>query len=90
MAKQFTYRDVDWTLMIIVLIVCGVGVLQIYSATMDTDFHSAWWRQVLFIVSGIGLMYGAMKVDYHSLTQYALPGFYAAAVVALRAGGLGQ
>ena len=29
-------RDLDWTLLLIVLMICAVGVLQIFSATRDT------------------------------------------------------
>jgi rod shape determining protein RodA len=82
MLRQFSLRDIDWPLMIIVAIVCAVGVVQIFSATMDTDYHSAWWRQIIYVVCGLGLMYVAMSIDYHSLTQY-VPGLYITAVVAL-------
>jgi rod shape determining protein RodA len=82
MLRQFTLRDLDWPLLIIVVLVCGVGVLQIFSATLDTDFHSAWWKQILYIGCGLLLMYMAMNIDYHSLMQY-VPGLYITAVVAL-------
>ncbi|HUP05164.1 MAG TPA: rod shape-determining protein RodA [Bryobacteraceae bacterium] len=82
MARQFTFRDIDWVLVSIVLIICGVGVVQIFSATIDTDFHSAWWRQILYVACGLLLMYMAMSVDYHSLTHY-VPWLYIAAVAAL-------
>ena len=40
MAKYLSPRDIDWTVLLIVLLICGVGVLQIYSATRDTDYTS--------------------------------------------------
>jgi hypothetical protein len=43
MTKYLSPRDIDWT----VLLICGVGVLQIYSATRDTDYTSAWWKQII-------------------------------------------
>jgi rod shape determining protein RodA len=42
--SRFSPRDTDLPLLVIVLLICGVGVLQIYSATLDTGFHSAWWK----------------------------------------------
>jgi len=69
--------------MVIVLVICGVGVVQIFSATIDTDYHSAWWKQILYIACGLLLMYAAMNVDYHSLTHWVLPWGYGAAVAAL-------
>jgi rod shape determining protein RodA len=37
MTRYLSVRDIDWTLLAIVLLICAVGVLQIYSATMDTN-----------------------------------------------------
>ena len=82
MLRHLSLRDIDWPLMIIVLVICGLGVVQIYSATIETDYHSAWWKQILYIVCGLALMYAAMSVDYHTLT-HRVPILYGAAVVAL-------
>jgi rod shape determining protein RodA len=82
MSRYLSLRDLDWPLLIIVLIVCGVGVLQIYSATMDTGFHSAWWRQILYVACGLLLMWLALTLDYHTILHY-VPGMYIVSVVAL-------
>ena len=47
MARYRSFRDLDWPLLIIALIICALGVLQIYSATHDTKWHDAWWKQVV-------------------------------------------
>ncbi len=57
MAGYLSIRDIDWPLLLIVLLICAVGVLQIYSATLDTGFHSAWWKQILYIGGGLVLMW---------------------------------
>jgi rod shape determining protein RodA len=75
-------RDIDWTMLLVTLIVCAVGVLQIYSATRDTDYTSAWWKQVLNIVGGLIFMWIAMAVDYHGILHY-VPVLYGASVLAL-------
>jgi len=36
MSRYRSFRDLDWSLLIITLIICSLGVLQIYSATHDT------------------------------------------------------
>jgi rod shape determining protein RodA len=82
MSRYLSLRDLDWPLLIIVLIVCAVGVLQIYSATMDTGFHSAWWRQILYVACGLLLMWLALTLDYHTILHY-VPGMYIVSVVAL-------
>ncbi len=82
MAKYLSPRDIDWPLLLITLAVCGVGVLQIYSATMDTDFHSAWWKQMIYTCGGLFLMYAILAVDYHTLL-HNVPMLYAGSVLAL-------
>ena len=54
MARYRSYRDLDWPLLLITLIICGLGVLQIYSATRDTRWEDAWWKQLIWI--GIALL----------------------------------
>jgi cell division protein FtsW (lipid II flippase) len=36
MSRHLAVRDIDWPLVLIALVLCAVGVLQIYSATLDT------------------------------------------------------
>jgi rod shape determining protein RodA len=67
MSRALAPRDIDWTLLIIVLLICGVGILQIYSATLGTDSHSAWWKQILYILGGLVLMALVVPSDYHAL-----------------------
>ncbi len=82
MSRYLSFRDIDWPLLFIVLMICAVGVLQIYSATIDTGYHSAWWRQILYIACGLFLMWLALGIDYHTLTHY-VPAMYIASVTAL-------
>jgi rod shape determining protein RodA len=81
MSRIFS-RDTDLVLLVIVLLICGVGVLQIYSATLDTGFHGAWWKQIFYIFGGLILMWLVLVVDYHSLLHY-VPMLYIASVVML-------
>ncbi|HWQ55576.1 MAG TPA: rod shape-determining protein RodA [Bryobacteraceae bacterium] len=70
MTRQFPLRDLDWTLLIITLIISGVGVLQIFSATVDsTIWADAWWKQIIYIGTGLLLLWIVMSVDYHWLMQ---------------------
>ncbi len=67
MARYRSFRDIDWPLLIIALIISALGVLQIYSATHDTRWHNAWWKQVVWIFVGLGLMWVLTNIDYHTL-----------------------
>ena len=49
MPRYLATRDIDWTLLLIVLLICAVGILHIYSTTLGTNLHSAWWKQILAI-----------------------------------------
>lgn len=82
MAKYLSPRDMDLALLVIVLMICAVGVLQIYSATLDTGFHSAWWKQIFYVGGGLLLMWVAVSIDYHSL-MHSVPMMYIASVVML-------
>jgi rod shape determining protein RodA len=84
MHRYRSVRDFDWPLLIIALIVCSLGVLQIYSATLDTRFHDAWWKQILYILAALALMWLITSVDYHTLLAQ-VPLLYGLSVLALLA-----
>ena len=82
MTKHLSPRDIDWTVLLIVLLICAVGVLQIYSATRGTDYTSAWWKQIVYVGGGLFLMWLLMAIDYHTMLHY-VPALYIGSVVAL-------
>ena len=65
--RQFSIRDLDWLMVITSLFISAMGVLQIYSATRDTQWRGAWWKQIIFITVGLILMWLIAVIDYHSL-----------------------
>lgn len=71
MAKYRSIRDLDWSLLIIALIICAVGILQIYSTTRDTVWQQAWWKQGLWVLLGLLLMSLIVSIDYHTLVGQA-------------------
>jgi rod shape determining protein RodA len=81
-ARYIRPRDLDLPLLIIILLVCGVGVLQIYSATLDTSFHPAWWKQIFYVIGGLVLMWAVLGIDYHSMLHH-VPLLYIASIVML-------
>jgi rod shape determining protein RodA len=60
-------RDLDWPLLIITLALCTLGVLQIYSATVATKWHDAWWKQIIWVTTGLAMMWFVSLFDYHAL-----------------------
>ena len=75
-------RDLDWLMILIALALCGLGVLQIYSATHETKFMNVWWRQIVYIVAGLVLMWLVCSVDYHTLVGQ-VPVLYIVTVILL-------
>ena len=59
-----------------------LGVMQIYSATHGTRWQSAWWKQIIWILIGLGLMWLTTSVDYHTLLGQ-VPILYSLSVLGL-------
>ena len=82
MPRYRSFRDIDWSLLVIALVIAALGVLQIYSVTHNTIFENAWWKQIIFVVLGLGLMWLATTVDYHTVLGQ-VPLLYTVCVAAL-------
>lgn len=82
MARYRSYRDLDWPLLLVTLIICALGVLQIYSATRDTRWQDAWWKQLIWIGIAVCLMWVITSIDYHTLLAQ-IPLLYALSVGSL-------
>ena len=82
MARYRSFRDFDWSVLIIALILCALGVLQIFSATHGTKFQDAWWKQIIWIAIALLLMWVVISVDYHTLLGQ-IPLLYAGSITAL-------
>lgn len=68
MQRYRSIRDLDWPLIVIALLICSTGVLQIYSATHDSvPWEDAWLKQIVWIGAGLVLMWIASRIDYHTL-----------------------
>jgi rod shape determining protein RodA len=84
MARYVSYRDFDWVLLGFVLIICGMGVMEIHSATLHTKFAGAQVRQVYWVMAGVGAMFLMSLVSYQALLDQ-VHWFYIAAVGSLMA-----
>ena len=82
MARYRSYRDLDWPLLLVALTLCALGVLQIYSATRDTHWQDAWWKQLIWIAIALGLMWIVTSIDYHTLLSQ-IPLLYSISVGSL-------
>lgn len=62
-----SFREFDWLLWGTTFAICGLGVLQIYSATRDSIWRNLWSKQILCILAGVVLAWIMSRLDYHSL-----------------------
>jgi rod shape determining protein RodA len=82
MTRYFSLRDFDWLLLAFVLLICGLGVMEIYSATLHTKFVGVHTKQVYWIVGGMVLMFVMSLIDYHVLLD-KIHWFYIASIISL-------
>jgi len=65
--RYVSFRDFDWVLLTFVLLICLIGVAQIYSATLHTKFAGAYIKQLYWIAGGLALMFLISLVNYEAL-----------------------
>jgi rod shape determining protein RodA len=86
MRRFLSFRDFDWALLGLVLILSTVSVLEIHSTTAHTRFASFQSKQIMFILAGMAGMFILAKIDYHRLLDWS-PWFYCfftAALIAVK------
>ncbi len=72
MRRFLSYRDFDWTLLIFVLALSIISVLEIYSATLHTQFRHFDEKQILWLSAGFVSMFLLSLIDYHILLDIAI------------------
>lgn len=81
-SRYISFRDFDWTLVAFVLIISGLGVLEIRSATVHTKFAGAHIRQLYWIAGGLIGMLVISLLNYQILLE-RVHWMYIAAVASL-------
>ena len=84
MSRYVSFRDFDWLLLIFVLMICGLGVMEIRSATMHTKFAGSHIKQVYWVLGGVAAMFVISAVNYQALLD-RIHWFYIAGVASLMA-----
>ena len=84
MRRILSFRDFDWALLGMVLVLCTISVLEIYSATLHTKYTGFHTKQIFWISGGLVAMFIFAKIDYHKLIDF-VPWAYGVCLVALLA-----
>ena len=82
MHKSGSIRDYDWWLLATAFAICGIGVLEIWSATHASYLDGMHKHQLEWIALGVVLMVLLSRIDYHTIMDQA-PILYLIAIVAL-------
>jgi rod shape determining protein RodA len=85
MRRFLSFRDFDWPLLGMILVLCTLSVLEIYSATLHTKYVGFHTKQLFWIAGGLAMMFLFAKIDYHRLldiSPYAY-GFFLFALTAV-------
>ena len=76
--------EYDWWLLAIVAAICGLGVLEIYSATHVSHLAGMHIKQLWWIAIGLVLMLVLSRIDYHTILDQA-PALFLIGIAALLA-----
>src|SRR5438876_614948 len=69
MSRYISFRDFDWLLLVFVLLICGLGVMEIRSATSHTRFAGAHIKQAYWVLGGVAAMFVVSLISYQALLE---------------------
>jgi rod shape determining protein RodA len=75
MFQNLNWKQFDWLLLGIVLLLCLLSFAMIYSATMNTELTDLWVRQVGFVAAGMVAVFLVAAFDYRQFSFFAVPAF---------------
>jgi rod shape determining protein RodA len=67
MRRSISFRDFDWLLLSMVLLLSAISILEIYSATLHTKFVGFQTKQVFWLIGGLVAMFIFSAINYHRL-----------------------
>lgn len=78
------FQNFDWTLVALVMAVCAIGVINIYSTGFSLGDNSSrlYLKQLQWIAIGVCLMVAMFLIDYHAINRAAYV-IYAIAILSL-------
>jgi rod shape determining protein RodA len=77
--RSISYRDFDWLMFGVLLCISLLGIVEIYSTTVNTPFAGAHTKQIGWMTLGLIAMFLVSRYDYHEVLDH-VPWFYLATV----------
>jgi rod shape determining protein RodA len=78
------WRDFDWFLLLVALLLSAIGLVEIYSATLNMTAASFFERQLVWVGVGVVVLFLVASIDYHALAE-RVPFIYGGTIVVLAA-----
>jgi rod shape determining protein RodA len=63
------WKDFDWSLLAVALSLGGIGLVEIYSSTLNMQSENFFLRQFVWIGVGVVLLFVVASIDYHFLAE---------------------
>ena len=67
--RFISFRDFDWLLLGMVLLLSVISILEIYSATLHTKFVGFETKQIFWLIGGLAAMFIFSLINYHRLIE---------------------
>ena len=69
MQRPISFRDFDWLLLGLVLMLSIISIFEIYSATLHTKFVGFHTKQIFWLLGGLAVMFILSFINYHRLIE---------------------
>ena len=79
--RKREFKNVEWSLVIVAIILCVIGLIALFSATQETE-HDEFNKQCIWLVVSIICMIAIMMIDYELLVK-ASPFIYGGFILLL-------
>lgn len=65
-------KKIDYTIVMILLLLMGISIAVLYSATSDTQYHGYHLRMLMYYVLGFAAFFAVSIVDFRIFIKYSL------------------
>ncbi len=79
--RKREFKNIEWMIGIIAIILCMIGLVALFSATQEAEYDE-FNKQCIWLVVSIGIGMIAMLIDYRSIVKMS-PIFYGAFILLL-------
>ena len=76
------FRDFTWQTCALVTVILLMSTYQIYSATINTSFHNAYYQHLVWILLGVVAFFLFSFIDYHKIIEFSFS-FYGIGILFL-------